>query len=168
MKTEVTLKKPTLDDLEFIQWLWSDLDTMDPVGGPILLNDYEARNWFSKMISPGSPTDSYRLIYNQDNVPVGEISFHRLDPDTMTADFNIKIASKYRKRGYAKKAMDLFLDHYFNQFGGQEIQDKVAANNSLGKKYLLGYGFMEVPVDKDYHLLKLSKERFIKLQEAQK
>jgi len=32
----------------------------------------------------------------------------------MTADFNLKIAHKERRKGYAKEAMLLFLDYFFN------------------------------------------------------
>ena len=42
MAIEITLKTPTLEDMKFIQWLWSDPETMEPVGGPIILDDQEA------------------------------------------------------------------------------------------------------------------------------
>ena len=164
MTTFVTLKKPTLDDLDFIQWLWGDAQTMEPVGGIISLSDDQARKWFSKMVSPGSVSDSYRIILNQERTPIGEVSFHRLDFDSMTADFNIKIAYKYRGQGFALQAMDLFLDYFFNQCGGQIMQDQVAKNNLVGKTVLLKFGFVEIPTDEDYFLLVLCKERFNELQ----
>jgi len=167
MTNGLTLKKPTADDLGFIQWLWSDPKTMDPVGGPITLDDEEAAKWFAKKVSPGSASDYYRLILNQDNIPVGEVSFHRLDLDTMTADFNIKIASKYRGQGYAKQAMYLFLDYFFNEFNGQIMIDKVAKNNAAGKKVLLDFGFVEDPSEEEFYFLRLSKKRFINFHQSQ-
>jgi hypothetical protein len=47
------------------------------------------------MIKPGRPTDCYRIIFNEKNESVQEISFHRLNSTSMTAEFNIKIANPY-------------------------------------------------------------------------
>jgi RimJ/RimL family protein N-acetyltransferase len=102
---------------------------MKPVGGPIHLTDAQTQHWFAKMIKPGSPTDCYRLIFNEKNEPVGEISFHCLVSTSMAADFNVKIASTNPGKGYAKKAMLLFLDFSFNQVGGQVMVDDIAPDN---------------------------------------
>jgi RimJ/RimL family protein N-acetyltransferase len=53
------------------------------------------------MIDPGSPIDCYRLIFNENNEPVGEISFQRLNFNNMMAEFTIKIASSKQGNGYA-------------------------------------------------------------------
>jgi len=50
---------------------------------------------FAEMIKPGRPTDCYRIIFNEKNESVQEISFHRLNSTSMTAEFNIKIANPY-------------------------------------------------------------------------
>ncbi len=156
----IKLKRPEWNDIKFIQWLWSDPETMKPVGGPIILDDQKAKTWFERMIEPGSPTDSYRLILNQDLIFVGEISFHRLVPETMTADFNIKIANKYRSKGYSKEAMVLFLDYFFNEIGGLVLKDEVALENTLGQQALLSFGFKHDPTAKEVFMLKITREQF--------
>ena len=166
MTVELTLKTPTLDDIRFIQWLWSDPETMRPVGGPIPLDDQQARKWFKEKISPGSPSDNYCLIVNQDNTNAGEISFHRLDPESMTADFNVKVAFQHRGNGYAKQAMLLFLDTFFNEMGGQVMQDRVARTNTIGKNLLLDFGFILEPSFEDVFFLQLIKERFNQLYKS--
>lgn len=57
------------------------------------LSDVEFQDWFKIMISPGNDKDFYCLIFNMNDEPVGEISFHRFDKNTKTAEFNIKIAN---------------------------------------------------------------------------
>jgi len=156
----VILKKPEWNDVKFIQWLWSDPETMIPVGGPIILDYQKAKLWYEKMISPGSQTDNYRLIFNQDSSPVGEISYHRFDPETMSAEFNIKIANEYRGMGYSKDAMILFLDYFFNHAGGLVLKDKVALENNLGKQALLSFGFEHDPSVKKAFMLKITREHF--------
>jgi RimJ/RimL family protein N-acetyltransferase len=146
--------------MQFIRWLWSDPETMEPVGGPIHLTDDRAQRWFAKMIDPGSPIDCYRLILAEENRPVGEISFHRLDPDRMTAEFNIKIASKERGKGYARQAMLLFLDYFFNHFGGRVLIDDIALENCAGQQALLSFGFEHDSSAKEVFRLRLTREKY--------
>ena len=141
----IKLKKPTWDDMRYIRQLWGDPETMKAVGGPIHLDDKQATSWFRKMIDPGGNTDYYRLILNKENDPVGEISFHRLAMKTMTAEFNIKIAHSHRGKGYAKEAMVIFLDHYFNELDGRVLVDKLAMENVHGQRVLLNFGFEHEP-----------------------
>jgi RimJ/RimL family protein N-acetyltransferase len=156
----ISLKIPSLEDLEFIRWLWNDPETMEPVGGPIHLSEKDLESWFRGMVSPGSSVDKYQLILDQDQNPIGEISFHRLDPETMTAELNIKVASKHRGRGYAKSALIRFLDEFFNEFGGQVLIDKVGVNNLTGLKVLMNFGFQHKSREEDYHLLEITKVEF--------
>lgn len=164
----IELRLPTENDLQFIRWLWSDPETMKPVGGPIRLSDDQAQHWFARMIKPGSPTDCYRLIFNEKNEPVGEISFHRLNPGTMTAEFNIKIAVTNRGKGYAKRAMIIFLDFFFNQFGGQVMVDNIALDNYEGQQVLLRFGYEHDPSVNNVFRVKITRDRYNNLYPPQR
>lgn len=146
--------------MQFIRWLWSDPETMQPVGGPIHLTEDQARRWFAKMVDPGSPTECYRLICNAEQRPVGEISFHRLDTASMAAKFNIKIASTERGKGYARAAMRVFLDYFFNQSGGRILIDDVALGNYAGQQALLRFGFEHDPVAEEVFRLRMTREQY--------
>jgi RimJ/RimL family protein N-acetyltransferase len=164
---DVELRPPTENDLLFIRWLWSDPETMKPVGGPVYMTDHESQHWFVAMISPGSPTDCYRLIFNDKNEPVGEISFHKLNFITMTAEFNIKIASPNRGKGYARQAMIQFLNFFFNQLGGRLMLDDVALDNQEGQNSLLRFGFEHDPgIDNAFRLF-MTRERYNSLYGVQ-
>jgi hypothetical protein len=63
----IELRLPTEMDMQFIRWLWSDLETMRSVGGPIHFTDEQTQNWFTQMIKPGSPCDCYRLVCNEND-----------------------------------------------------------------------------------------------------
>ncbi|MBI4758099.1 MAG: GNAT family N-acetyltransferase, partial [Chloroflexi bacterium] len=131
-----------------------------PVGGPINLTEEGARDWFVRMIDPGRPTDFYCLIFNEEFQPIGEISFHRLDQESMTAEFNIKVAGAVRRKGYAREAMSIFLDYFFNQFGGHVLLDDVALDNQAGQRALLLFGFEHDSSVKDVFRLRMTRERF--------
>jgi RimJ/RimL family protein N-acetyltransferase len=160
LEDDVELRLPAYEDMQFISWLWSDPETMQSLGGPIHLTDEQAKRWFALVIDPGSPSDCYRLIFNRRNEPVGEISFHEFNPDDQSAEFNIKIASTSQGKGYARKAMLLFLDYFFNQFGGQLLVDDVAPDNLRGQNVLLNFGFEHEASIEDVFRLKMTRERY--------
>jgi RimJ/RimL family protein N-acetyltransferase len=78
----IQLRHAQWEDMPIIRDMWSDEDTMRPVGGPVVLTNEEAKDWFARKIDPGNPSDCYRLIMNQQGCPVGEISYRDLDPET--------------------------------------------------------------------------------------
>ena len=135
------LQPPTPPDMAFIRHLWSDPETMRPVGGPILLTDMEAATWYAHMVDPGRGTDCYCLIRLLDGTPVGEISFHRLNPADMSADLNIKVMASARGRGIGREALRRFVDFFFRDFGGRTLNDKVAPGNAAGQAALAVLGF---------------------------
>ena len=59
---KIQLRPPLPVEIKFVRWLWSDPDTMEPVGGAFDLTDQEAHEWFVREINPGRPEDCYLLI----------------------------------------------------------------------------------------------------------
>ena len=160
MADGLILRHPLPVEMPYIQKLWADPLTMAEVCGPIHLSDQQAQKWYARMISPGSETDRYFLIFNQDDQPVGEISFHRYDLSTGTAEFNIKIEHCHRGKGYAGKATPLLLRYFFFDFGGKIMCDPVAPDNLPGQKALIKFGFKKDILRQDVCLLKMTKEDF--------
>ena len=112
----------------------------------------------------GDGCNVYCLVYNENQRPVGEISFHCYDENEKSASFNIKIQARYRGRGYAKAAMDLMLDYYFNEFGGEVMIDEVI--NERGIRVLMSYGFEKVDKTEVGILLRLTKDKFNQIQKS--
>ncbi|MBI5806751.1 GNAT family N-acetyltransferase [candidate division TA06 bacterium] len=156
----VRLRPPSLDDLPYIQELWADPVTMKEVGGPLIIDALQARRWFEKMVDPGSPGDRYFLIINRENLPVGEASFHRFDPGTKTAEFNIKVEARHRYKNYGSEAARLILEYFFSVFGGEVMADPIAPENTAGQKALLSIGFEHDPSRTDVFMVRMTKEKF--------
>lgn len=113
------------------------------------------------MVKPGDGKNFYCLIYTKENEPVGEVSFHRFDEKKKSAELNIKVQYKFRGKGYAKEALRLLLDYYFNEYGGQVITDDVT--NANGQEALKKFGFEIISKSEDRIVFKMTKERFINL-----
>ena len=157
---EIQLRPPRQEEMKFVRWLWSDPETMRPVGNAFNLTDQEAHEWFVREISPGRPDGCYCLVFTKEGQPVGEISFHRLHHPSMTAEFNLKIAHKERRKGCAKEAMLLFLDYFFNSLKGCVLVDDVALDNKAGQQALLSFGFEHDTKVKEVFRLLMTRERY--------
>lgn len=156
----IYIRQPRFEELEFVARLWADADTMKDVGGPIAFERERWEAWYERMVEPGDGRNFYCLIFNKNNKPLGEVSFHRYDRASGTAELNVKVHYKHRGKGYAKEAVMLILDCYFHDFGGDVITDAIAKNNINGQRVLLNLGFEHVVSDEEVFLVKMTKEKY--------
>ncbi|WP_392486809.1 GNAT family N-acetyltransferase [Haloimpatiens sp. FM7315] len=157
----IYIKSPEFFELSYIRKLWADEKTMRDVGGAINFSKDRYKSWYEKMVKPGDGKNVYCLIFNKDDTPVGEVSFHAYDKTSKTAEFNVKIESEFRRRGYGKEAIKLMLQYYFEEFGGQVMLDEVI--NEKGQEALKKFGFEVVSETKESINFKMTKENFKKL-----
>ncbi|MGI1690400.1 GNAT family N-acetyltransferase [Thermoanaerobacter uzonensis] len=162
----IYIRPPKYEETAYINKLWSDVDTTGEVGGPFFLPEEKVSSWFQKMVDPTDGHNFYCLIFNNKDEPVGEVSFHRFDDSTKTAELNIKIERIHRGKGYAKEALFLLLDYYFNEFGGEIMIDPVLLSNKKAQKMLLSFGFEHDPSNKEVFLLKMTKDMFNKIKDG--
>lgn len=160
----VYIKQPNIDELNYVSELWTDEETMRDVGGTIAFPEEKRGNWYRRMVQPGDGKNFYCLIYNHENNPVGEVSFHGYDREEKSANFNIKVQYKYRGNGYAKEAMELMLNYYFYEFGGEVIFDDVI--NVNGQRALSKFGFEIVSEFEDEVSFEMTKDRFTQLMKG--
>ncbi|MDP6633612.1 MAG: GNAT family N-acetyltransferase [Phycisphaerae bacterium] len=159
---EVYLRVPRPDELAFIRMLWSDPETMAAVGGPIEFSETKAIDWFSRVVSPGNGMSCYCLIFNSEDTPVGEVSFHKWDPAKRSAHLNIKVLARHRQRGYAKDALDAFLACFFGRVAGLVMTDDVALDNPAGQRLLGSAGFTSDDSVADVCWMVITREMFVK------
>ena len=158
----IVVVEPTIDDWIHVKNIWEDPATMHDVGGIHELPFEKYQNWFSKMFEEKKKGNKYFLIFDADrHTCLGEISFHRYDPKTQKAMFNIKIKAESRNKGVAFQAMDMLFGYYFNQWKGKIIEDAVWEKNKNGLEKLKNYGFQEVRREEDGIVLELDRERWI-------
>ena len=158
--SNIFLKQPKMDELDYVAWLWSDENTMESVGGPRILTVEQRADWYKRMVIPGDGQNFYCLIYTNENEKVGEVSFHQFNEAAGTAHLNVKIAGQHRGKGYGRQAVLLILDYYFNMFGGRRMLDNVNIENDAAQILLEKCGFEKLEENNEAILFSLSKDRF--------
>jgi RimJ/RimL family protein N-acetyltransferase len=63
--------------------------------------------------------------------------------------------------------MRLFLDFFFNQFGGQVMVDNIAIDNYRGQQVLLKFGYEHDPAIDNVFRVKMTRDRYNRLYPSQ-
>ena len=155
----IYIKMPEFNELAFVEELWSNKKNMGDFGGAYSFPKEKWRMFYEKMVSPTDGKNFYCLIYNLNDKPIGEVSFHGYNSATKVARVNIKIHYEHRRKGYGEEALRLLLEYYFFEFGGQAIIDSVKTED--GKSILRRIGFEELNNIRNQRTFKLTKDKFI-------
>ncbi|GFP76878.1 GNAT family N-acetyltransferase [Clostridium fungisolvens] len=155
----VYIKQPKFEELNYVKKLWCDYETMKDVGGVFAFQEDKWGNFYKKMVMPTDGKNFYCLIFNKEDIPVGEVSFHGYDSATKIARFNLKVESSHRGQGYGAEATKLILEYFFYEFGGLVIMDTVS--NKKSQESFLKLGFEAVARHGNDITFKLTKEKFL-------
>ena len=155
----ISIKCPTQDNLKFIKKLWEDKATMDIVGGPLAMSDEQYEKWFKEYVVK-NPNTFYCLIFNAEDIPIGEISYQLIDNKKGIAMFNMKIHAEHRRKGYARGAMINFLNYAFNVQKLSIMCDEIGIDNVVSQNLFISFGF-EHKKDKSEHFwTEITKKKF--------
>lgn len=155
----VYIKMPEFNELAYVRELWSDKKNIGDTGEVYSFSRDKWEMFYKKMVHPTDGKNFYCLVYNLENEPIGEVSFHGYNSATKVARINLKIHYNYRRRGYGEEALRLLLEYYFLQFGGQAIIDTTQSKEA--KLLLKKLGFEEISSFKSHCTFKLTKKTFL-------
>lgn len=155
---KVYIRNPQLKELSFVEKLWGNEESMKDIGGTYLFPKEKWEMFYRKMVYPTDGKNFFCLIYDLQDNPVGEVSFHGYNSITKVARINVKVHYKYRGLGYGSEALKLLLEYYFWNFGGEAIIDSVDTKEA--KRLFEKLGFEVINKFKDQVTYKLEKSRF--------
>lgn len=98
------------------------------------------------------------MVFDYNDNPVGEASFHGYDSITKTARLNVRIENSHRGKGYGSEAVHLILECFFNEFGGLYMLDTVSLDENRERLERIGFKIMYK--NKDGYSYRLSKDDF--------
>jgi RimJ/RimL family protein N-acetyltransferase len=89
------------------------------------------KNWVATATLGKLENDSFTwVIETLDHEPAGTISTHDCDLRNGTFSFGIDIAAQYRRKGYAREAIGLVLNYYFNELRYQKVTVPIHSDNA--------------------------------------
>jgi RimJ/RimL family protein N-acetyltransferase/putative intracellular protease/amidase len=155
----VYIKQPRFEELNYVKKLWCDYETMKEIGGVFSFQEDKWASFYKKMVMPTDGKNFYCLVFNKQDIPVGEVSFHGYDSATKIARFNLKIENSHRGNGYGSEATRLILEYFFYEFGGLVMMDTVSTKKA--QESFAKLGFEAVARHGNDITFKLTKEKFL-------
>lgn len=131
---------------------------MTDVGKIISFPRYKWDSFYKKMVNPTDGRNLYCLVFDYNDNPVGEASFHGYDSVTKTARLNVRIENAHRKKGYGSEAVQLILECFFYEFGGLYMLDTVSVEENRERLEKIGFKIMYK--NKDGYSYRLSRDDF--------
>ncbi|MCH4886823.1 GNAT family N-acetyltransferase [Acidaminobacter sp. JC074] len=144
------------EDMDFIQKLWGDEESMLASGGPYMIRDEDKDDLFT-ILNKGQAISNHYMISVGDQL-IGDLSIRDHSDDK--AQLDMKIMNDERNKGYGKQALSLILDYFFNELGGKEVYFELWLVNYFANKKLKDYGFEATSVTEDYNVMTLTRENY--------
>lgn len=141
----ITLRGIEPEDAEFFYEWNRETNTqyhLDRIWFPSSLE--RQRQWTAKKATEPVDNDAYFfLIQNLEGLPVGMI--HARDCDRHNGHFSYAVAvrEKYRRAGYAREAIRMVLDYYFNELGYKKVIVDIYEFNTASLSLHRQLGFRE-------------------------
>jgi diamine N-acetyltransferase len=90
------------------------------------------------------------VVVDQKNRAIGLIDLFDFDAKHKRAGVGILIDVNYRRKGFAKEALELLQDYCFNHLDLNQIYTNIGLDNLISKKLFENLGYQKVGVKKDW------------------
>ena len=142
----ILIRNATLEDAKLLKDWWSDGSIMFHAGFPFGINIKleEIEGFIKKEKDENART----LIIEYDNLPIGEMSYRRLD-DNVT-EIGIKICNEnMQSKGLGYKIMKLFMHELFEGLNYDKIVLDTNLNNIRAQRLYEKLGFRKLRINQD-------------------
>lgn len=174
MKEALYLHIPTYEELWYRRKMMQDPDTMsynrgydldfegyDKATGCLAFPEQEWADWYAYFIGQ-EPWRFYAYIVRKaDGAFIGEVNVHR-NPNAPWYEMGIVLEAKYRGRGYAAEALQLLLQHAFEEMNADAVHNDFEEARSAALRIHLAAGF--TIYRKENHILEMmiSREQYFR------
>jgi len=85
-----------------------------------------------------------------ENLPIGAIDLFDFDPIHKRAGLGILILEKYRGKGLASEALEVFIDYAFNTLQLHQLYCNISSKNLVSQALFKKHGFKTIGLKKDW------------------
>lgn len=134
----IELKSFTNEEYHQLYQTYISDPMMDP--DPFIYDEHKINQSYERLLSRESWYPRVGIFLN--HVPIGELSFKRIDHDRSQCELGIVIANdSYKGKGYGTEAIHLAIQYAFQQFNLNKIVADTMGSNKRMQRILNKYGF---------------------------
>lgn len=157
---KVNIRLIEKNDMPFVQELWGNEETMLAAGGAYKLKTEDFEKLFHILRKEDDSVNNHYIIETKDKL-IGDISVRKFIDTSRVAQIDMKIDSSERNRGYAKEALELYLNYFFNEIKGNEIVFELWLHNYFVQHKLEDYGFVATFIAEDSNIMSINKDIYL-------
>ena len=138
---EIFLRPLELTDLDFLFNLENDRSLWDVSGTTKAFSEKELINYIKHAKQDIAIAGQFRFVIDLNEKPIGCIDLHEYNWEKQKAGVGIVILEKYRKKGFAKKALKSLIRYAWNKLRLKQLHTIIFSKNKASIALFTSFGF---------------------------
>ena len=141
---EISLRTLESTDLDFLLNLENDRSLWKVSGTTKSFSEKEIRNYISHAKEDIAISEQFRFVIDMDGIAVGCIDLYEYNWIKRNAGVGIVILRKYRRKGFAKKALVLLIKYAWNVLRLRQLHTGIFSDNTSSLTLFKSAGFQQM------------------------
>ena len=139
---EISLRTLESKDLDFLLNLENDRTLWKVSGTTRSFSEKEIRNYITHAKQDIAISEQFRFVIDMDGIAVGCIDLYEYNWVKQKAGVRIVILKKYRRKGFAKQALELLIDYAWNKLKLKQLHTGIFSDNQSSVALFQSIGFL--------------------------
>ena len=141
---EISLRTLESADLDFLLNLENDRSLWKVSGTTKSFSEKEIRNYISHAKEDIAISEQFRFVIDMNGIAVGCIDLYEYNWVKQRAGIGIVILKKYRRKGFAKQALESLINYAWNELRLKQLHTGIFSDNKSSLTLFKSVGFQKV------------------------
>jgi len=141
---EISLRTLESKDLDFLLNLENDRTLWKVSGTTRSFSEKEISNYISHAKQDIAISEQFRFVIDMDGIAVGCIDLYEYNWVKQKAGVGIVMLKKYRRKGFAKQALELLIDYAWNKLQLKQLHTGIFSDNQSSVFLFQSVGFQKL------------------------
>lgn len=138
------LRAPEPEDLHWLYAVENDVNLLHLSAEKEPFSRETLRRYLESQPGSLQRDGQIRLIIEVDQKPIGALDLFEYDFTARKAGVGIVLDAAYRGKGWAREALNTFVEHAFNHWALSSLYAHVPASNEASQRLFEGAGFVKI------------------------
>jgi len=141
---EIALRPLESTDLDFLFGLENDRTLWEVSGTTTPFSERQLANYIQHAKEDIAISGQFRFVIDLDGVAIGCIDLYDFNFEKQNAGVGIVILKKYRRKGFAKQALNELINHAWKKLRLEQLHTGIFADNKASLALFKSVGFQKV------------------------
>jgi len=141
---EIALRTLESTDLDFLLNLENDREIWKVSGTKTPFTKSQIANYIQHAKEDIAIAEQFRFVIDLEGVAIGCIDLYEFNFEKQNAGVGIVILKKYRRKGFAKQALNALINHAWNELRLKQLHTGIFSDNKASLALFKSVGFQKV------------------------